>query len=178
MWKLLTIVACATLGLTGACLGQDYRRDSASSQAIQGYFCAPGPVWFYAGGHLRSCKVVNETSFGEIRVPAGSRITLTPDGAPMFVFLAHDAQVGSHVCRGGGSESYSTALYSSGKLKECWLAGDQVVQGVPCTGASFLADVIGGSVGVIFHENGKLRTCKLSKDFRSLKRGDHIELSP
>ena len=175
MWKLAATVACAVFALTSACLGQDYRRDITSSQNIQGHLCAVGPVWFYAGGQLRSCKIVDEATFGELRVPAGSWITLTPLGAPKFVFLAHDARLGNYVCRGGGPESYSTALYPSGKLKECWLAGDQAVQGAPCMGATFFTDVIGGGVSATFYENGKLRSCKLARDFGSLKKGDHLQ---
>jgi hypothetical protein len=46
--------------------------------------------------------------------------------------------------------------------------------------AGFTADVFGGGVGTDFHENGKLKTCKLSRDFtldgQALRQGDHIHL--
>jgi hypothetical protein len=103
-------------------------------------------------------------------------IYLRTDGAPDFVFLSRDAGLVGLTCRGGG-HSYMTVFYPSGKLKVCWLAGDQEVQGVPCMGASFIADVFGGGAGAYFHENGKLRTCKLSKEFGELRRGQHVVLS-
>jgi hypothetical protein len=34
-----------------------------------------------------------------------------------------------------------TTFYPSGKLKQCWLAKDQVVQGVPCMNGGILGDV-------------------------------------
>ena len=63
-----------------------------------------------------------------------------------------------------------TALYPSGKLKTCWLAADSVVDGIPCVHASMLADAFGGGSGTEFHENGRLKSCKLSRNFMI---GDH-----
>ena len=45
-------------------------------------------------------------------------------------------------------------------------------------GAGFIADVFGGGVGAYFHENGKLRSGKLSKDFGGLRRGEHFIHGP
>ena len=39
---------------------------------------------------------------------------------------------------------------------------------------SFMADVFGGGSGTFFHENGDLRSCKLSRDFGALRRGQRI----
>lgn len=152
------------------------RKTLHAAQEIQGYPCAKGYAWFYSDGRLETCTVERETVFGEARVPERSRIYLRTDGSPDFVFLSRDTRLVGLTCRGGG-HSYMTAFYPSGKLKVCWLSGDQEVQGVPCMGASFIADVFGGSVGVRFWENGKLNTCKLSKDFDGLRRGQHIVFS-
>ena len=95
--------------------------------------------------------------------------------------MSHDIRILDYTCRGGGfggPEGYTTAFYHSGTLKLCWLAGDQAVQGIPCMGAGFIADVFGGGVGAYFHENGKLRSGKLSKDFGGLRRGEHFIHGP
>jgi hypothetical protein len=63
-----------------------------------------------------------------------------------------------------------TAFYPSGKLKECWLAEDQLVQGIPCGRSGIFT----GDSGVQFYESGKLRACKLSKDYGKLRRGERF----
>jgi hypothetical protein len=145
---------------------------------IQGYPCAKGYAFFYSDGRLNQCSVSRETAFGEVRVPSGSLINLRLDGKPQYAMLSHNANILSYRCRGGSwlgpGEGAMTAFYPSGKLKECFLAGDQDIQGVPCMGGSFFADVFGGGSGTFFYESGKLRSCKLSKDFGNLRRGEHI----
>src|ERR1035437_4378321 len=124
---------------------------------IQGYPCAKGFAWFFADGHLKQCTVSRETAFGEARAPTGSNVNARPlaggggvggGAAPdrihpcpasgryaELLFFSHDAPVLGYTCKGGGplgaSEGATTAFYPSGKLKQCWLAEDQIVQGVP-----------------------------------------------
>jgi len=68
------------------------------------------------------------------------------------------------------------AFYPSGKLKQCYLAGDQMVQGVPCMSGGFFGDGRGG--GAKFHESGKLASCKLTKDFGAWHKGDRFVQAP
>jgi antitoxin component YwqK of YwqJK toxin-antitoxin module len=76
----------------------------------------------------------------------------------------------------GTSEGSVVAFYPSGKLKQCYLAGDQVVQGVPCMSGGFFGDGRGG--GAMFNENGKLKSCKLTKDFGAQHKGDRFVQGP
>ncbi len=70
------------------------------------------------------------------------------------------------------------AFHTNGRLQLAWLSGDQVVQGIPCMGATFWRDVAGGGVGVHFASNGRLIRAKLSRDIviqgRSFQTGDQI----
>ncbi|MGA3023145.1 MAG: hypothetical protein ABSF98_00095 [Bryobacteraceae bacterium] len=151
----------------------------SAAAAINEYPCAGGTTSYVARTGLTSCKVSRETAFGEARVPEGSTISLRED-KPAFTFLSRDARIDGYTCR-GGEHDWSTAFYPSGKLKVCWLAADQDVQGVPCMRASFFSDVFGGTAGVHFYENGKLRTCKVSRDTsiqgRRFRSRDHVLLS-
>lgn len=171
---LILALAAAAEGST-----DEVRKKLDAPVAIQGYPCAGGYAWFFGDGALRSCAVSRETQFGEAAVPKGSRIHVNRAGKPDFVFLSQDTKVRNLTCRGGG-HSYMTAFYGSGKLRLCWLAADQDVDGVPCMRASFWSDVFGGGVGTYFHENGRLSKCKLNRGFtidgRSFERGDHIAL--
>ena len=97
-----------------------------------------------------------------------------------LLFFSHDAPVLGYTCKGGGplgaSEGATTAFYPSGKLKQCWLAEDQIVQGVPCMAAGgFLTAIFHhGGFSTTFFENGKFRSCTLSKNFGGQRRGELI----
>jgi len=75
-----------------------------------------------------------------------------------------------------------TGFYPDGTLRLAWLAEDEVIDGIPCSGFSFLAAVLGGGGGTYFHENGTLKRARLSEDFviegRKFKRHSVIELDP
>jgi len=163
---------------------QVVRKSLEVPREIQGYPCAKGFAWFFADGHLNQCTVSRETAFGEARAPTGSIVVLHPDGTPNYLFLSHDAPVLGYICKGGGplgpSEGATTAFYPSGKLKQCWLAEDRIIQGVPCMAAGgFLSAIFHhGGFSTNFYENGKLRSCTLSKDFDGQRRGELIVQAP
>jgi hypothetical protein len=73
-----------------------------------------------------------------------------------------------------------TFFYPSGKLRLCWLAEDQVVQGLPCMAAAGFWGTLFhyGGAGTSFHENGKLHSCTLSKDYRGHRRGELFMQAP
>jgi hypothetical protein len=177
----LILVAC---GLT--CAGwagpqpEVHRRTLHEPTEIQGYPCAKGYAWFFADGRLNRCTVTREVLFGEARVPAGTYIALNPDGTPAFVQMSHNAQILNLTCMGGSwlgsGEGAMVGFYSSGKLKECYLAGDQIVQGIPCMNGGILGDSLGS--GAVFHENGKLKSCKLAKDFGGQRKGERFVQAP
>jgi hypothetical protein len=146
------------------------RKRLCAPTVIQSYSRAADNAWFFADGGLAECSVSREIIFGEITVPGKSWINLTHDSYLDYVFLAHDTPVNGYLCKGGSflgpTEGAVTVLYPSGKLKTCWLAVvDSVVDGVPCARASFWADAFGGNSGTYFHENGRLKSCQLSRGF-------------
>lgn len=145
---------------------------------IQGYPCAKGYAWFFDDGRLYRCTVTREIAFGEARVPAGTYIALHPDGTPDFIQMSHDAQILGMKCQGGSwlgsGEGSMVAFYPSGKLKLCFLAGDQQVQGVPCAHGGFWATLNGVDPGVLFDESGKLRACRLAKDYGAQHKGERF----
>jgi len=178
---LLILVSC---GLT--CAGwagprpEVHRQTLHAPTEIQGYPCAKGYAWFFADGRLNRCTVSVETAFGEARIPAGTYIALNPDGTPAFVQMTHSAPILGVTCMGGSwlgpGEGAMVGFYPSGKLKECYLAGDQTVQGVPCMNGGILGDGLG--LGAVFHENGKLKSCKLAKDFGGQRKGERFVQAP
>jgi len=142
---------------------------------IQEYPCAKGHAWFFADGHLSRCAVAQDTTFAEVKIPAGSIIALLPDGRPDFVQMSHDTPVRDFVCKGGSilgpGEGSVVSFYPSGKLKVCFLARDQEVQGIPCSKGGFLASLNGRDPGLQFYENGKVHSCRLTKNFGGQQAG-------
>ena len=112
-------------------------------------------------------------------VPAGTQLNFDKNGILLFIALPHPMKLQEVMCNGEGPGSWHTVLYPSGQLKLAWPSEDQDVQGIPCREATFFTEMFGGGAGLYFHPNGKLRRCKLSKDFiiegRSFKRGEHPE---
>jgi hypothetical protein len=164
---LLCSLFCAVIARSQS---QTVRKKLDRPTEIQGYPCAKGFAWFFADGKLNRCTISRQIDFGEAKIPIGSIIALRPDAKPDFVQLSDDTHIGGIICRGGswqGPEGGSTTeFYPSGKLKQCFLAGNQEVQGVPCMN--------GGLIGhdVQFSEDGRLQSCKLTKDFRGWRRGE------
>jgi antitoxin component YwqK of YwqJK toxin-antitoxin module len=159
---------------------QLHRKTLDQPTEIQGYPCAKGYAWFFADGKLLNCTVSRAIAFGEATIPAGSWITLSPEGKPRIAQMKQDTNVAGVTCMGGSwlgpSEGAMTAFYPSGKLEQCFLAGDQTVQGVPCMNGGIFDDGIGS--GAMFYANGKLKSCKLTKDFGTWKRGNRFVQGP
>jgi antitoxin component YwqK of YwqJK toxin-antitoxin module len=161
-----------------------FRRKLEHTTEIQGYSCAKGYAWFYAAGQLERCGVSRETVFGDAHVPAGSIIVLRPNGSPRYCFLSHDTLIAGYRVMGPGwlpvAEGVTTAFYPSGKLKSIYLVEDQAIQGVPCRSGQWgiFTDPFGGGNHVEFYETGKLRGCKLTRDFSGVRRGQRFIQAP
>jgi hypothetical protein len=183
----ICVVVAAGCGVTQTGTAQSrtvtHRTKLHQITVIQGYSCDKGYTWFYSDGKLNECFVSQETQYGEALIPRGSSIDLKPDGRPSFAMLQHDSEVAGVKCSGGNwllgpSEGAMTSFYPSGKLWACSLAGDQVVQGVPCRhGESILGVAYSLFVkhqnidfGIEFYQSGKLKSCMLSEDFGGQKK--------
>ncbi len=133
---LLIVLTCFGWVSIGATTPDSHRKKLTQPTVIQGYSCAKRYAFFYADGKLDNCAVNRETQYGEALIPRGSIIYLTPDGSLWGVGLAHSTRIHDVLCGGGGflgpAEGSETAFYPSGKLHQCYLAKNQVVQGVPC----------------------------------------------
>jgi len=188
MRQIVVLLVC------GLCLASSARSDDKRAHTerrrldkatdIQGYPCKPGYAWFYDGGSLSSCQVAHEVAFGEGTASAGSWITVLPTGEPDFAFLRDDTRIGAVTCRGSamGREGISTSFYPSGRLKACFLAADQEIQGVPCEHDGFVSEVFHGDSVVEFYENGDLHSCRLSKAAivrgKTFDKGERVHLKP
>ena len=90
--------------------------------------------------------------------------------------------MGEHGCRGGGHD-WMTHFHPNGELRLCWLSRDEVIQGVPCSRATFLGEFFGRKYATTeFHENGALASCVASTDTnvggQHCDAGDRVKLDP
>jgi hypothetical protein len=148
--------------------------------AIQGVPCGRGYAWFYPSGALNQCSLSGEWKVADARLPKGSIVVLRPDGTVHHVMLSRETVIGGYPAEGGGwlgpGEGVTTAFYPRGQLQSLYLAKDQIVEGVPCQGNawSLLTDPVGDGGQVEFDENGRLRSCKLSRNYEGALRGQRI----
>lgn len=175
----MVAVTCGSVFAACAATRPELTRQKLTQETqIQGHACAAGYAWFYPDGHLQQCAVPRDMEFGEARIPAGTWINLTDDGRPDYVFLAHDTEIAGYLCEGGNRvlgprEGAMTGFYPSGRLKYCWLASDRDVQGVPCSRSGMFT----GNSSLEFFESGRLRECKLSRDYGGMRAGQRYAQS-
>ncbi|MCU0251556.1 MAG: hypothetical protein MUE61_15215 [Vicinamibacterales bacterium] len=130
---------------------------------IDGVPCAAGYVFrFEATRTLSQCTLARDASVHNADLRKGSTVALNPDGTIHHVFLPGTTMVGEHSCRGGGHD-WMTHFHPNGELRLCWLSRDEVIQGVPCSRATFPGEVFGRKYATTeFHENGALSSCVAS----------------
>lgn len=142
---------------------------------IGGRPCQRGWVQVHSNGVLAAFTASQAIKLERFTIPAGTWVAQKPDGVIRVCAFPSDTEVQGHSCRGGsgGPAGVQAAFYPSGRLKQYFLREDQTVQGVPCESGVF-------NQSIELHENGALKSCKLSQDFtregHTHRRGDRIQL--
>ncbi len=89
---------------------------------------------------------------------------MTEDGLLVSVWLLQPFVVQGLPCRGTGYKGWAVTFHPSGRLSLCYLNEMATIDGVPCAAATFLREMTGNS-GVSLREDGRLRSCRLARDF-------------
>ena len=128
--------------------------------AIDSVPCAAGYVFRFEGtGRLSQCTLDRDAVVHNAGLRKGTTVALEPDGSLRYVFLPGTTMVGEHSCRGQG-HGWMTHFHPNGELRLCWLSRDEVIQGVPCSRATFLGEFFGRKYATTeFHHNGALASC-------------------
>jgi hypothetical protein len=170
----MRILACTAAALLTLCpatvraSAQDthpkvVRSKSAGPAEIGGVPCAAGYIFrFEATGKLSQCTLGRDAVVHNADLRKGSTVALNPDGTIHHVFLPGTTMVGGRSCLGQG-HGWMTHFHPNGELKSCWLSRDEVIQGVPCSRATFFGEFFGRKyANTEFHENGALASCVAS----------------
>ena len=151
---------------------------------VQG-IATTGQIEYYANGNIKWCGLAREDTLSGQPLPARTGVHFTEDGVFEWCFLPRTTEIQGYLCRGSGVQMM-TRFYPNGQVQYLNLAEDQVIQGIPCARARFLFVVLGGVDGksreMLFHENGQLKQCPLSKNTtiqgRNFRRGDVVRFDP
>jgi hypothetical protein len=134
---------------------------------VGAFLCAPGrgnaELRVFADGSVEQCLLAESTDFFGHALMPGTVVNIRADGTPKGAWLPRDQPLDGHVCRGTGAGGWSVDFHPSGRLRGCFLADEEVIQGVPCRKGTFWTEVTGGAY-VGFHENGRLERCAAARD--------------
>jgi hypothetical protein len=157
------------------------RSKPAQPAEIDGVPCAAGYVFREDGtGRLHQCRLDRDAVVRNADLKKGTTVAFNPDGSIRYIFLPGTTLVGEHSCRGGGHD-WSTQFHPNGELRLCWLSRDEVIQGVPCSRATFWGEFFGRRYATAeFHDNGSLSSCVASAAAdvagRHYAAGDRVKL--
>ncbi len=144
---------------------------------VQGIPCT-GQLEYYPNGSLKFCTLAREDTLSGQPLAAGTMVHFDEQGFVDWCFLQENTRIQGHFCRGEG-HGFQTGFHPNGQIELAWLVEEEEIDGVPCAKFSFFSDVLGGPSGVHFHENGRLKSCKLSRQFtieeRTFEKGDRVQ---
>jgi hypothetical protein len=167
-WVLLgSAVLAFSLAVPSLTLAQEVAREQLERDTIvSGIHCqgTKRSAGFHPSGALESCALASDTEFFGHRFMAGTWVYLTELGELTSAWLIRDTELQGHICKGSGYGGWSVAFHRSGPLRICYLAQQQVIQGVPCRRGSLWGEIRGG-VSVHFHETGALESCSAARRF-------------
>ena len=150
------------------------RLELAEPTEIDGIPCKEEAL-LYPDGRLEGCRLSRDAKVAGHLFPAGSWPYFDPPGTLKCVFLKHDFEVQGYLLR-GESHYYQTCFHPNGWLRFGNLKEATVIQGVPCEKSTRKIWLSKGPSGVYFHDNGRLKGCRLSRDIHSFKQHKWIEI--
>ena len=161
---LLTLLPGAVPASAQEAMPKVVRSKPSTPVAIDGVPCAAGYVFTFEGtGRLSRCRLDRNAVVHNADLKKGATVAFNTDGTIRYVFLPGTTMVGEHSCRGQG-HGWMTHFHPNGELKLCWLSRDEVIQGVPCSRATFLGEFFGRKYATTeFHDNGSLASCIASR---------------
>jgi hypothetical protein len=166
----VSLLLCATANLlTAQQRPALVQRKLTSPVVIDDIHCAPtgwSHAQFYPSGRLASCPLAVPTTLAGHRLPAKTWVRLTEAGRLEEVWLPQDTYLGARLCRGTGDRGWSVTFHPTGALRLCYLAHEEVIEGIPCQKGSFWNEVRGGNqTAVYLREDGRLERCQAARDF-------------
>lgn len=160
----------------GEVYGGTYIGYMTETQIVQGFPCEKGWIHFDDNWKLRSFQLSEEYIFHGILFPKETWFHFPYDKTKpgWIVSFPYNYEVEGYLCSGsGGYKGTHTGFYDGGSLRSFFPAIDVLIDGVPCDATIF--------AGVMLHENGKIKSCKLSDNYQfngiEYKKGTILEFN-
>lgn len=138
---------------------------------ISSYHCRDW-IWFHENKKIKQCTIAESFEWGTYKIPSGSIVFFDSNGNVQKVWLSESVVYDGIKCYASKNE-IEVSFYPSKKMKCCFLAENQIIQGWPC-----LASTLNP---VCFYENGKLKEFAVSEtkalDGKVYKKGTRIKLN-
>ncbi len=122
-------------------------------------------------------------------LPSKATLFFDPAGRLRHFWLGEESSIQGHRLRamGMGYTGYlGHMLYANGKLRAAWLAGEELIDGIPCASklplmrGAWHAVRLGAQAMVWFYDDGRLRQAMLARDVNvqghPFKKGELISL--
>ena len=144
---------------------------------------------FSKAGVLAEAFLGDRTMIYGQELPRQATLFFDTKGRMRHFWLREEASVQGHQLRsmGKGYTGYlGHMLYTNGKLRASWLAGEEMIDGVPCASklpllrGAWHAVKLGAQAMVWFYDDGHLRQAMLARDAiiqgQAFRKGDVISL--
>lgn len=142
-------------------------------------------VYLNETGALAQVVLGAEATFSGQLLPAKATVFFERDGRVRSFWLHEDAAIQGHRIW-GHEDGQGNRLHPNGTVRAIWLAGDQEIDGIPCTTSGNVLRMgmrvmsLGTKRMAWFHDNGRLQQAMLSRDAviqgHAFKKGDLISL--
>lgn len=148
---------------------------------------AGSDVSFDETGALRMSRLARASEFYGRPLPAQSTVFFDRQGRMDGFWLHTDAAIDGHLL-GAREDGARDSLYPNGRLRAGFIAGDEEIDGVPCTSSANPFKMgprvisLGTQRMVRFYDNGRLQQAMVSRDVtiqgHAFKKGDLVYLTP
>jgi hypothetical protein len=137
----------------------------AQDTTIAGSPCHQGYVHLHANGVPALFQAAEEIVLPHVVIPVGTWVRQDSSGRITVCSFPQDQVIQGYRCRGsGGPKGVQVAFHANGTLRQFFLVEPTVIDGFPCD-----TGLVRGSVEL--HDNGRLRSARLSQD---VQRGNRI----
>jgi tetratricopeptide (TPR) repeat protein len=128
------------------------------SVTLKGYPCKRGKVRMYDNDQLMWLTLSGDHRINNDLIPAGSKVTLSRDGKPLFIQLSKDTEIKGIQVSGKKQLSYwFISFYEDGSLRRFRSVSDVEIDGIPC---SYKKEIE-------LYPDGHLLTCYLSGNYKT-----------
>jgi hypothetical protein len=156
----------------------------AQNYEVEGNLLPAGSkLFFWDNGNPSECWISKEANFYGQLLPAKTSVFFNRWGHKFCFWLPKEMRIQGHLIA-STNDGIGNSLHLNGKLKAIWLAGDEDINGIPCSSSEnifkygFHVMSLGTKRMVWFYDTGQLQQAMISHEITiqgyQFKKGDII----